>query len=190
MEGSKRGGVEPRIEAYRGTEPRTEVGEHGIMNIDSEVLEANRVICSRIVGSLDTIPLVKGSLPDDVQEVGLELGEHSGSAIEDQDEKTGSATKAVNTYSMRYAKSSNEWGLGNDNALVVWMGGAEKGNTDNVAEQVEEEEGHYYDPIYADEIAKVSALDVRPPPSNWVLQRILDFSKIVGVSCDGYEDRL
>lgn len=56
--------------------------------------------------------------------------------------------------------------------------------------RVEEDEGHYYDHIYVDEIGKVSAFDIRPPPSNWVLQKILDFGKMVGVSYDGYENRL
>lgn len=37
---------------------------------------------------------------------------------------------------------------------------------------------------------KVNVLDSRPLPSNWVLQKIVDFSKMVGVLCDGQESRL
>lgn len=124
------------------------------------------------------------------QENGIVLVENPASVIEKLQGSTGFATMGMNTYTRRYLKVIKEGEVRNDKALVVWVNGVEKGGICSDAAQIEEEEGHYYDFAYDEEIANGKMRDIRSPPSSWALQKILELSKMVGMSCDGYENRL
>lgn len=176
------------VEEYREKAPRVKVAKPGTMNRNSELFPAT--YCPTLEDALDAIPSIKGPLLVSEQENKSVLANSSALAHEKQHRAIDSVTKVMNTYCRRYSKSPTEGDLRTANALVVWVGGAEKGDTDCDVVRVEQEGGRCHDPMYAEEMVEVSALDNRHRPSNWVLQKILDFSKMVSVSCDGYENRL
>lgn len=98
-----------------------------------------------------------------------------------------------NTYNRRNVKSLKEVDLGTENALVLWVNGGQEGGIDEEAVHVEETEGFSYEPLeccHVEETTNVHAIEVGPQPSNWVIQKMQEFSKLVGVSCDGYESKL
>jgi hypothetical protein len=172
-----------------GDDNMVERGESYRDGEDSRI-EAPRETVSRGEDGLGTIHPIQGSLLDNEQEHEIVVRDSPTLIIEKLQGPTVSATRVVNTYCRRLSKSPKEGDPRNDNALVVWVGGVETGDTYGEVARAEAEEGSYDVPMNVEGMARISGSDVRPQPSSWVLQRILDFSKTVGVSCDGQETRL
>jgi hypothetical protein len=147
---------------------------------DAGVIEGDMIIAAEGVGLME-------------KETGTVMAEEFSLAPTQEQMVTGPNTMIVNTYNRRHQKSLNENESGNEKAIVVWENSAKLGIKDKGAVRVEEGEGQLFEPIgccYAGEIVKGSILDIRPPASNWVLHKIQEFSKMVGVSCSGYENEL
>lgn len=143
-----------------------EVGP-SILNSEPETIDATTDICYMVESAVDT-NLVEGLDVAAEQDNSTALAECPASIIGKQQSVPSCANLALNTYTRRYQKGTNEGNQMNDRALVVWVEGAKEGAVNSDAAEIGREEG----------------------PSKWVFQKIVEFSKMVGVSCDGYEDRL
>lgn len=132
------------------------------------------------LGTMDMMSAAEGLVSHE-QRLGHVLAEDSIWTRVKEHEATYSANMVVNTYNRRCSRSLQKSVFGSEKALVVWVDGA-KGKIDSDIVPVEEVDEHIFDPL--DVIAD------GPPHSIWVLQKIQDFNKMVGVSCDGYESKL
>jgi hypothetical protein len=156
--------VDSGFEAVHEAERWPKEGEPIMANMETITMDAS-----------DTFGSDKGLVSDENQK-GCVLAEGSACKGVEEYEETGLANRVLNTYNRRCLKPLQGGEQGLEKALVVWVDYGKKGEIDSGVIPVEEVEGH----IFADGLS----------PSNWVLQKIQEFSRMVGVSCNGHEREL